>query len=410
MELHDPAAMDTESVAPEASRQLLEVASTLTRMSRVVAARRSRGRWVVIDAVDHAADVPGPGDALDARSLLCAAALANGTVLQCADTRVPFEAAPAIDGVGSWIAVPLLGRDGAVLGVLCATDAESREIGPQRVGILCRLATVYTAAIESIDARVSTSTELAETQLQLARSRHDLDVSSQHLMDAEGVARLREEFIAVLAHDLRNPLQSIRMAAEILGEGELPARQQRLVGHLHESVARMSELIEVTMDFARGRLGGGLSLELSPCTALQTQLQRVVDEVRQGYPDRTIHASLEVPASMHCDEHRLGQLLSNLLVNAAVHGREDSPIQVIAASDGQRFELSVANRGYIAPAQAARIFEPFDRPGQRRNEPGLGLGLYIANQIAIAHGGTLDVFSTADAGTIFEFSMPVAMA
>jgi sigma-B regulation protein RsbU (phosphoserine phosphatase) len=161
------------------------------------------------------------------------------------------------------------------------------------------------------------------------------------------------------------------------------------------------------MDFARGRLGGGVTLTRDAAAPIEPLLRHVVAELQVGAPDQVIEASFELTDRVNCDPRRVGQILSNLLGNALTHGASDKPIQVAAVTTGGWFELSVTNGGDpIPPAALKNIFQPFTRGTLGTSQQGLGLGLYIAHQIAVAHGGRLDVVS-ARAGTRFTFRMPL---
>ena len=180
-----------------------------------------------------------------------------------------------------------------------------------------------------------------------------------------------------------------------------------MVGLIRSSADRMAELIEDVLDFARGRLGGGLAMEASAEEPLPPVLEQVVAELRTARPDRVIEVDFDIAESVRCDRVRIGQLLSNLLDNALAHGAKDGPIRVRASTSERTFELSVANPGDpIPPATIEKLFQPFFRPSGRRGRRGLGLGLYIAREIARAHGGTLDVASSPEE-TRFTFRMPV---
>jgi phosphoserine phosphatase RsbU/P len=135
-------------------------------------------------------------------------------------------------------------------------------------------------------------------------------------------------------------------------------------------------------------------------------LRQVVAELQTSAPDRVINVRIAVTDSVECDRARIGQLVSNLVGNAIDYGASDQPIQVTAATQDGWFEFSVTNAGeQIPPALLAHIFDPYARGAHRANRQGLGLGLYISNEIAKAHGGTLSVISTRDQ-TCFTFRMP----
>ncbi len=160
------------------------------------------------------------------------------------------------------------------------------------------------------------------------------------------------------------------------------------------------------MDFARGRLGGGLSVSRGVHARLEADLQHIVDEFRATSPDRLIQSDISLDRPVFCDGTRIGQLLSNLLANALTHGDTASPVRISARASDGRFELAVSNRGEPIPASwMTRLFQPFSRASVRPGQEGLGLGLYIASEIARQHEGTLEVDST-DAETRFTLSIP----
>jgi phosphoserine phosphatase RsbU/P len=229
-------------------------------------------------------------------------------------------------------------------------------------------------------------------------------VAEAKLADEQATSVLREQFIAVLGHDLRNPLGSITSAAELLAHSSLSPRDVSLVSMISKSAARMAELIENVIDFARGRLGTGIVLSRQP-TLLEPVLSQVADELRIAWPSRTIKAEFRLPIPVDCDAARLSQMLSNLLSNALTHGAPEGTISACAFVDEDMLELSVSNSGRPIPPEALeRLFQPFTREDARSSQNGLGLGLYIASEIARAHKGELTVISTMEE-TRFTFRM-----
>ena len=226
------------------------------------------------------------------------------------------------------------------------------------------------------------------------------------LLDEQETAALREQFIAVLGHDLRNPLAAISSGASILRRMPLNERGLMIVGLIQDSAMRMAAMIDNVLDFARGRLGGGLTLDLVPNAAVKAVLDQVIAELRASSPDREIEAHYELHAPTTLDESRVGQLFSNLLGNALTHGTQGGPIRVVATTGSGGFELTVANASEpIPPATMERLFQPFFRGADRPSRQGLGLGLYIASEIARAHGGAITVVSN-ETETSFTFRMP----
>ena len=231
--------------------------------------------------------------------------------------------------------------------------------------------------------------------------------AQERLKTERETSELREQFIAVLGHDLRNPLASISAGARILLRKPKDETETRVLRMMETTVLRMSGLIDNVLDFARGRLGGGITLSRDANRPIEPVLQQIVDELRTAMPDRVIANDFMINEPVNCDRSRIGQMLSNLLGNALTHGATDKPVQVRASTDHGMFELSVANAGDPIPETAMQqLFHPFFRGQVKTNLQGLGLGLHIASEIAKAHDGTLTVKSSNDE-TRFTFSMPL---
>lgn len=228
----------------------------------------------------------------------------------------------------------------------------------------------------------------------------------QRLRDEQFTAELREQFIAVLGHDLRNPLASIVGAARLLRRETLSEKAVSVLRLMETSVDRMAGLIDDVMDFARGRLGSGIDLHWS-VAPLEPVLCQVVAEFEASEPSRVIDCEFSLPEPISFDEGRMGQLVSNLLGNALSHGDPRKPVQFHAATADGKLELWIANAGEPIPLSAMdRLFQPFFRGEIRPSQHGLGLGLHIASEIAKAHGGELRVKSDQNE-TRFTFIMPI---
>jgi signal transduction histidine kinase len=226
------------------------------------------------------------------------------------------------------------------------------------------------------------------------------------------VEQSREMFLAILGHDLRNPLNSITMSAEmvsVLSRGD--AELSQAASQISAGASVMAAMIADLLDFTRTRLGPGMPLART--TVDLTRLcQEVVDEARSAHPTRTVRFQPHPGLSGRWDPARLRQVVSNLLGNALQHGAESAPVEVSLRSEGSDALIAVHNWGPPIPAAALpNLFEPLVRSsspelrGQRR--PGsIGLGLYIAREVVAAHDGTIEVQSSEKAGTVFEVRLP----
>ncbi|MEL7253278.1 MAG: PAS domain-containing sensor histidine kinase [Pseudomonadota bacterium] len=227
------------------------------------------------------------------------------------------------------------------------------------------------------------------------------------LQSVEDEALLREQFIAILGHDLRNPLASIASAVRIASRQPHDEKVAAMFASIHGSTDRMAKLIDSIMDFARARLGGGIPVDLRPIADLTEGFERVVDEVRIAHPERRIETLFNFDGHLTCDPARLDQLLSNLVVNAVTHGSRDQPIRVKTEAADGCFVLSVTNAGKAIPQDIlVNLFKPFERVDESPSLQGLGLGLYIADQIAKAHSGEIGVTSNAQS-TVFRLAIPL---
>jgi len=225
------------------------------------------------------------------------------------------------------------------------------------------------------------------------------------LLTERETSELREQFIAVLGHDLRTPLGSILQGSDLLQMENLSPRARGVVQRMRRSALRMVGLVNDVVDFTRGRMGGGIALALRHETALEGPLTQVVEELRGAFPAREIRVDFNLKAAVHCDVQRIQQMLSNLLKNALVYGDQEAPVLVRCSSQNDIFELTIINHGpAIARGTIDQLFKPFWRASSQASSEGLGLGLFIVSEIARSHGGDLDVDSSEEA-TRFTFRL-----
>jgi signal transduction histidine kinase len=368
---------------------ILDVVCRTTGMGFAAVARVTADRWIACSVRDDIAFGLRPGGELKVESTICHEIRQTGEPViinhVAEDPLYCRHHTPATYGFQSYISMPILMPDGSFFGTLCAIDPRPRMLAtPEVIGSFKLFA-------ELIAFHLDANRRVAASEATLARERE--------------LADLREQFIAVLGHDLRNPLAAVSAGMHLLASR--PDRSAVIVGQMEQSVSRMSELIDNVMDFARGRLGSGLTLKLDDGEPLEPTLVQVVQELQSTHPERRVELTLALEEPVRCDRSRIAQLLSNLLANALTYG-DSQPVRVSASAVGGTFELAVANGGDpIAPVAMQRLFQPFFRGEVRRSGEGLGLGLYIAAEIARAHAGQLAVTSTP-AETCFTLRMPTA--
>jgi signal transduction histidine kinase len=385
----DVAAVQRISAVP----MILRILCDTTGLGFGAVARVDDHSWTACAVLDRIGFGLKPGDQLDVLTTFCHEIRLSQVpiVIEKASEDPVYcrHPAPRLYGFESYIAVPIIRRRGGFFGTICALDPKPASLSADRM-----LPTLQLFA-ELIAAQIE-----VEERLELTRSA---------LADATETGVLREQFVAVLGHDLRNPIAAVSFGLDWLARRRSDERASLMIGQMQQSCRRMSELVDNVLDFARGRLGDGIPVARREAGDLAAVLLQVVQELQAAHPGRSIRSEIELCSPVYCDPPRIGQLLSNLLANALTHGAQDQPVQVTAHSGSGGFELSVGNHGPpIAAETLIHLFRPFNRASAgaaNQGSQGLGLGLYIASEIARSHGGLLRVSSSAEA-TTFVLTMP----
>ena len=246
----------------------------------------------------------------------------------------------------------------------------------------------------------------ADVFFQLYRQKQQL---ARELDDRTERLRLNEMFTAVLGHDLRNPLNAILTGARLLELQSQEAAVRTTSAKMVSSAKRMGRMIDDILDLARARLAGGIALKREPAE-LGSLIQRVVQEHRAIYPDRRIDVTVDGDVTGEWDADRLAQVASNLIGNALRHGDAARPVEVtVDGTAPSLVHLEVSNGGVIPPDLLPTIFDPFRGGQPAARTEGLGLGLYIVQQIVVAHQGSIDVESAAG-HTTFRLRIPRSAA
>jgi signal transduction histidine kinase len=370
---------------------MLQVIRESTGLRFAAVARVTEDSWIacaVLDQLDFGLHV---GSELEVVTTLCheirqshhSVVIDNASEdpLYCdhqAPRRYPFE---------SYVGVPILRTDGGFFGTLCAFDRNPAPLKSSAIQstmeAFARLLALQIDAEENLQ-----KTEAAQVQ-------------------ERETTELRERIIATLGHDLRTPLFVISAGAEmLLRKLPDPANQQR-VRQILTSARRATRIVDDVLDFARGVLGRGIAVDIQPCPDLDETLRQAISKVQSARPDRPLRVSIGDLQDIPCDRQRVAQLLTNLVANAIAHGDPDGEIEISAQIKDEEFELNVTSQGQIPEQALPGLFCPYSRMASGTPQTGLGLGLYIAGQIAKSHGGKLEVVSTAQQGTTFTFSLPV---
>jgi sigma-B regulation protein RsbU (phosphoserine phosphatase) len=217
----------------------------------------------------------------------------------------------------------------------------------------------------------------------------------------------KNQFVGVLSHDLRAPLSAITAGAALLTRtGELEAQRVRVASRILSSAQRMTRMIADLLDLTRMRLGADLPIARRPVD-LQALCDDVVLELTTFHPDAELDCRTEGDLRGEWDADRLTQVVSNLVGNALQHS-DGTRVQIGTRDAGDEVLLRVHNTGRPIPqAVQASIFEPLARHAPTEGSTtSIGLGLFIARAIVVAHGGTITVSSTVDTGTTFEVRLP----
>ena len=371
---------DIETIAKiDAVSTILDVILKTTGMGFAVVARVTDQKWIACAVADHIDFGILPGGELELETTLChEVRMYNAAVVidhASLDEKYCSHHTPRIYGIESYISMPIVLKSGNFFGTLCAIDPSPASINNAQTLALFKLfAELISFHIDAVE---------------------ELKVSEISLLEERKTAELRDQFIAILGHDLRNPIGAISNAAQLLLRMPDQDRVNKLAHIIQNSAHRVKNLIDNILDFAKGRMGDGIDIKISNHQSLQVELSQVITELQLAYPERIIVVQFRFIDPINCDGTRITQLFSNLLANALIHGDKNAPVNVEAFSEHGQFKLSVINAGDKIPKDKLNgLFKPFYRGDPNADSKGLGLGLYIAQEIAIAHGGVLKATST----------------
>lgn len=371
---------------------ILQVICESTGLRFAAVARVTENSWTACAVLDTLGFGLKVGGELDLTSTLCHEIRGSHQTIvidkASEDELYCNHHTPRIYKFESYISVPVFRADGSSFGTICALDP-------------------LPAALKgsAIQPMMESFARLLSIQIE---SEENAQKTEEALQKERAIAELREQFIAVLGHDLRNPLFAITAGAELLTQRLQEEKSRAIAQHILTCGRRATQLVRDVLDFARGRLGKGITVNIQPCPDLDEAIKHVASELQRVHPERQINLHIGDLSYVDCDRERISQLLSNLIANALTHGAQDQAVDVSAQIRDRAFVLGVHNLGQpIAPQVLSQLFQPFTHPLNGAVQTGLGLGLYIANQIALAHGGRMEVISSQEAGTLFRFCLPL---
>ncbi|WP_050462895.1 sensor histidine kinase [Herbaspirillum autotrophicum] len=360
---------------------IMRVIADTTGLRWVGVARVTPEQWTLCTVNDQLNFGLKPGDELEIASTFCDQVRRNNTgmVIDNVKTDAVYctHAIPRDYGFESYFSLPVYRKDGSFFGTLCGLDPVPADLrAPKTLDTLKLFA-------ELISTHIETEERLKETENDLKFEREN--------------SRLRERFIAILGHDVRTPLSAMLLGADLIGKLTSDEKIAAVSMKIKRSGLRIRGLIDDVTDFTRANASSALPLCLKPVDNLASDLEHVIGELAAAYPERSLQRNFTLTGALRCDPKRISQLLSNLIVNAIVHGFAHTDILVTASNQGSRLRIAVANRGKpVADETRQRMFMPFSRGAGTEQTDGLGLGLYIASEIAKSHAGSLRLESTGE--------------
>ncbi len=371
--------------------QVLDTLAQTSGMETIILAHVEDATWQAWAVRDIGGLGIRAGDSRALEDTFCERVFRDGTpvVVSDASRDTRFKELPAHTelGICSYVGVPFLDAGGTIVGTICAVD--------RRVHI----------GLEAVLRTFELLARLVAHELHLVEHAREAERAFLHEVE---VASAREHFLAVVAHDLRNPLAAIETTASLLARN--PAAADRVLDsaqRLLQSAARMRRLIDDLLDFVRGRLGSGIPIVRAPIDDASEFVASVVDQASRAHPLQEVVLDMHIPSTtLACwDRDRIAQALENVIANACEHGAGRA-VRVHARVEGTDAVIDVVNDGEISAEARLSLFEPFR--GSRNPRRGLGLGLYIAERILRAHEGRIDIGGLGGA-THMRLAIPLAI-
>lgn len=355
--------------------RILDVVCQITGLGFAAITRVTQSHWVacaVKDTINFGLD---PGGELDVETTICDGVRKSEKLVIFNDATTDPEycehPTPKMYGFKAYVSVPIFAKDGAFFGTLCGIDPEARKLdSPQIIETLRLFA------------------DLIGTQLQV---QDQVTETEKALKSEKEIAAFRDQFIAVLAHDLRNPIAAIQSCVRLLRRDPSEEKRELLLSGAEQAAKRMESLVSDVMDFARSTFGVSIAIDIDE-HELRQSIESIIGEIKQAHPQVEIQLSVRDNPKVYCDVNRAMQAVANLLSNAVSHGLPNKMIYVtLDSQDTDIAEISIENEGPPIPEDVrSELFRPFKRARSDAKRDGLGLGLFIVKHIADAHGGSVE--------------------
>ncbi|WP_417885443.1 ATP-binding protein [Zunongwangia sp.] len=373
-------------------QKLLRVIRHSSKMGFVAIARVTEDRWVTCVSEDKLDFGLKPGDELDVETTICYEIREHNIPVIINDVANNFifkkHCAPKLYGFKSYISYPIFKKNGEFFGTLCAIDSEPRSINVEEVRTMFELYTdLISFHLESIK---------------------ELERTNSALNTANKTKELKEIFMSIVGKDLAKPVNTVRENTEnLLGKEFSPQTKDQLRA-IKSSSLKMQDLINNLQSYAKMNLENNLELDLQEDNLkLKYYLTEIIDSLSSLYNHKNVDYDISLTSLVNCDLYRISQLFHNVLDNAMKYGDPEENITIRVLCSSGNFIISVINSGRTIPEfMHKNIFKPYVKQNSKNNIKHLGLGLYVAHEIAKAHNGSMD-FSSEDGQTIFSFKMPL---